>query len=193
MKPLIGVLYRDSISSSKQPVSIVYNDIITSVLKSNGTPIGISPQYIDNYLNICNGFIIQGGDDISNYSLTAIKKIININKPILGICLGMQEMATIYNSSIKDFPNHKDENLLHEVIIKKNSLLYKILNTDKIIVNSRHKSAIDKTSLQVSSRSLDNIIESIENPNLNFFLGIQWHPENIYERFVTLLIIRLFK
>ena len=56
-----------------------------------------------------------------------------------------------------------------------------ILKKDKILVNSRHKSAIKKTNYRVSSISKDNIIESIEIPNHKFFLGLQWHPENLYD------------
>ena len=35
--------------------------------------------------------------------------------------------------------------------------------------------------LVVSAYSSDNIIEAVEIPNLNFVLGIQWHPEYIMD------------
>ena len=47
--------------------------------------------------------------------------------------------------------------------------------------NSYCKSIINKTNLYVSGISFDNYIEAIEDNNKRFFLGIQWHPENMYD------------
>ena len=60
-------------------------------------------------------------------------------------------------------------------------MFYNIVGKDKILVNSRHKSAIKDTKYIVSGRSEDGIIEAIEVPEYKFFLGLQWHPENIYD------------
>ena len=179
MKPIIGIISREYLSATNKKINIIYDDIINSIIKSGGIPIGIPiNKDITNYLNICNGFIFQGGDDINNHNLKTIKILKDKNIPILGICLGMQEM--FYQNNLIDIPNHHI-NILHEINIKKDTLLYKILGKDKILVNSRHKSAIKKTNYQVSSISKDNIIESIEIPNHKFFLGLQWHPENLYD------------
>ena len=177
-KPIIGIISRDYYSSTNKKINIIYNDIITSVINSNGIPIGIpSNESINDYLNICNGFILQGGDDINNNNLEIINILKESNIPTLGICLGMQEM--FYDNNLIDINNHQI-NSLHEINIIKNTLLYKILKKDKILVNSRHKSSIDKSNYIVSSISKDNIIESLELPNHKFFLGLQWHPENLY-------------
>jgi putative glutamine amidotransferase len=79
-----------------------------------------------------------------------------------------------------DIKNHH-LNSLHEIRIKKNTLLYKILKKEKILVNSRHRSSIKNTKYKVSSISKDNVIESIEDSNQKFYIGIQWHPENLYD------------
>lgn len=178
MKPIIGIISREYYSATNKKINIIYNDIISSVIKSKGIPIGIPHnEDISNYLNICDGFILQGGDDINKHNLKTIKILKEKNIPTLGICLGMQEMY--YEHNLKDIPNHHI-NSLHEVNIIKNTLLYKILKKDKILVNSRHNSAINKTNYLVSSISSNNVIESIEDPKQTFFLGIQWHPENLY-------------
>ena len=179
MKPVIGIISRDYYSETNKKINTIYNDIIYSVIKSKGIPVGI-PSYEDitPYLNVCKGFIFQGGDDINKHNLKTIKILKEKNIPTLGICLGMQEM--FYNHNLIDIPNHKN-NSLHEIKITKNTLLHKIINKDKILVNSRHQSAIKNTEYLVSSISRDNIIESIEDPNRLFFLGIQWHPENLYK------------
>ena len=179
MKPIIGIIYRDSLSESNKKINIIYEDISKCIINSGGIPIGISNKYIDNYFNICNGFILQGGSDIDPNNLEVITKIKEKNIPLLGICLGMQEIGISYNGIDIDIDNHL--NTYHNIIIDKDSLLYKILNTNKIKVNSRHKSSIINSNLSTSSKSLDNINESFEDKNKLFLLGVQWHPENTYQ------------
>ena len=180
MSPLIGIIMRNSISEEQHQIATVYEDIIDAVLKSGGVPIGIPNKDIAKYISICSGFIVQGGDDIANDDLIAIKLIKEKNIPILGICLGMQEMAYLANGEIYDINNHKIEDM-HEIEIVKDSLLYRILGCEKTMVNSRHKSAVKNTNLKISATSPDGIIEAVEDSNNTFFLGLQWHPENMYE------------
>ena len=179
MKPLIGIIMRSDITSNKNNVNIAYTDIINAIFKSGGIPIGIPENKIDRYLDICKGFIFQGGSDINDTNLNIIKLLKEKNIPVLGICLGMQEMGISFNGKLNDINNHKNDKL-HEITIKKDSLLYKILGCTKTQVNSRHKSALIETNLQISALSNDNIIEAIESKDHKFFLGVQWHPENMY-------------
>ncbi|MBQ2873486.1 MAG: gamma-glutamyl-gamma-aminobutyrate hydrolase family protein [Bacilli bacterium] len=177
MKPIIGIISRNYYSKTNKKINIVYDDIISSVIKSKGIPIGIpSKEDIYKYLDICNGFILQGGDDIDKHNLKTLKILKEKNIPVLGICLGMQEM--FYKNNLIDIPNHHI-NSLHEININKNSLLYKIIKKDKILVNSRHKSVIINTNRLISAKNKE-IIEAIEDSSKKFYLGVQWHPENLY-------------
>lgn len=180
MKPIIGIIGRKNYSETNQKIEITYEDIKIAVIKSKGIPISISIDNIEIFLDICQGFIFQGGDDPDKTNLKILKFLQKKNKKVLGICLGMQEMAITNSGKLIDISNHKI-NILHEINITKDSLLYKILKKEKILVNSRHKEAVLKTKLKVSSTSKDNVIESIEDPKLDFFLGVQWHPENLYD------------
>lgn len=181
MKPIIGIIMRSSVSESNLPIKYIYDDVSYAIYKSGGIPIGIDPKYIDNYLKICQGFIIPGGNEVVENDLLAIKKITEADIPLLGICLGMQEVAYLNSGTITDIINHKIEGL-HEIIIKHDSLLYKILGCEKTLVNSRHKSAIVSTRLTVSAISYDNVIEAVEDKSKKFLLGIEWHPENMYDK-----------
>lgn len=178
MKPIIGIISRKYLSESKKEIDIVYKDIYKSILKSGGIPIGIPNEVnIKDYLKICNGIILQGGDDIEKFNLETIKILKEQQIPTLGICLGMQEM--FYENNDINIDNH--QNTIHLINIEKNTLLHKIIKKDQILVNSRHKSALSNSKYLVSSKSLDNIAESLEDNAQNFFLGLQWHPENLYD------------
>ena len=81
----------------------------------------------------------------------------------------------------------------HNVTIKPDTLLYSIfthnnisLRVDEpktISVNSFHHQAIKGLAKDflVSAQSSDGIIEAIEHKSLPFFVGIQWHPELMWE------------
>jgi putative glutamine amidotransferase len=90
----------------------------------------------------------------------------------------MQEMFN--EDNLIDIKNHYINNL-HEVIILKNTLLHNIIKKEKILVNSRHNSSIKNTEYTINAKSKDKIIEALELKNHKFYLGLQWHPENLYD------------
>lgn len=181
IKPIIGIITRSMISKENHNINIVYEDIVNALDINGALSIGITLN--NNYkelINLCDGIIFQGGDDFEKYDLDALKYIYEINKPVLGICLGMQLMGILFNGTMIDIENHKKKlDYVHEVKIKRNSILYNIFKSDIIKVNSRHKSIIKKTNLNVVGISNDGYIEAIEDINKEFFIGVQWHPENM--------------
>ncbi len=71
---------------------------------------------------------------------------------------------------------------LHDVILKDNSLIKKILKKDIIQVSSNHSYTIDELAENVIVRSVapDDVPESIELNNYpKFVLGVQWHPKTL--------------
>lgn len=180
-KPIIGIITRESNSIENHKINIIYDNIVKAVINNDGLPIGLT--LYDNYkelINICDGIIFQGGDDFEKYDLDALKYVHKIDKPVLGICLGMQLMGVLFNGEMIDINNHKKKlNYAHEVKIKRNSKLYNILKSDIIKVNSRHKSIIKKTNLDIVGISQDGYIEAIEDKSKKFFVGVQWHPETM--------------
>lgn len=180
-KPIIGIVTRNSISEENHNINIIYEDIVNSIINNKGIPIGI-PLNSDykQLINICDGIIFQGGDDFEKYDLDALKYIYDINKPVLGICLGMQLMGMLFNGVMKDIKNHKKNlNYAHEIKVKRNSKLYNIFKSDIIKVNSRHKSIIKNTNLNIVGISNDGYIEAVEAIDKIFFIGVQWHPETM--------------
>jgi putative glutamine amidotransferase len=132
---------------------------------------------------MCDGIILQGGTDIYNYDLDAIKYIDKNNIPVLGICLGMQSLAVSKKGELDFIDNHKrgDITIAHNVNIDKFSKLYSIIKKEKIEVNSRHKEVVKNPGkYKVVGYDDENNIEALEDPNKDFCIGVQWHPEDLF-------------
>lgn len=176
---------------SGNEIMCVYNDLKNSVINSGGVPIGIMPitesfddfdEQIYKIIDICDGVILQGGDDFYNYDLEIVKYLYEKDIPTLGICLGMQLMGSIFGGNLEKVTKHKykDKKYVHKVYVDKKSKIYDILKNEVINVNSRHISVLTNTTLDVVGLSNDNVIEAIEDKNKKFFIGVQWHPESMY-------------
>lgn len=190
---MIGRSNNDRITFNKEIIDIIINN--------NYIPLGIIVDFNNNStlefnkikpsLDMCSGFILQGGSDFYDIDIKITKYLYEINKPTLGICLGMQTMAMAFNGIMMDINDHnKKDKYVHEIIIDKNSKLYEIIKKDKIKVNSRHNSYIYNTSLQISAKN--DIIEAIEDRNKLFFIGVQWHPESIITDNNSILLFKSF-
>lgn len=193
MKPVIGIVVREGENESHKDVWYIYDHIAKALIDRGSILIGIIPPHREEFsksekeellymLEKCDGIIGQGGDFFYPYDLEIIKIAKEKNIPYLGICLSMQAMSTLEGGMIKDFEDEKHASSLsyvHDVYIDKNSKLYEIIGKEKISVNSRHHSYIARTNLDICAISDDQIIEAVEDKNLKFFMGIQWHPEDM--------------
>jgi putative glutamine amidotransferase len=116
--------------------------------------------------------------------------------PVLGICGGMQAMNVAFGGNLyQDVPSqvakplkHRQPSsatkLSHSVTVTSGSLLRRIVRTVTMRVNSSHHQAVKQVaaSLIASAIAPDGVVEAIESPHHRFFLGIQWHPEFLFER-----------
>lgn len=139
-------------------------------------------EKVKNIIDMCDGIVFPGGINYCSLDCEIMKYCHVIDKPTLGLCLGMQIMGITFDGCIKclNSENHNnEEKYVHNVKINKDSKLYKILQTDEIKVNSRHDKVVEKTSLMCSAISEDGMIEAIEDKSKKFFIGFQWHPESL--------------
>ena len=145
---------------------------------------------IDYYLNMVDGVIFPGGHKVTPFDKYILNRCVELDKKVLGICLGMQLISS-YNKEFKTYLNNtyidhdqEDDNILtHKVLINKESKLYEIIGLEEILVNSYHDYHIEDITddLSVSALSEDGFIEGVEIPSKTFIMGIQWHPEISYE------------
>ena len=112
--------------------------------------------------------------------------------PTLGICLGVQVMnvaaggtliqdiASAVESEI-DHASEPSDRHRHEVLVESGTRLAGILGAGELNVNSSHHQAIGKVAdgLRVTAHAPDGIIEGLEDPSHPFYVGVQWHPEDM--------------
>lgn len=160
----------------------------------------VSKKNLDEICNMCDGLIVTGSPNdvhpkyygekpIKEYKFDEydlVKNIVelfnNANKPILGICAGIQEINVIFGGTLnQDIPNHnlKDQSK-HNINIQTNSFLYDVYKSEHIKVNSYHKQSIKNIALgfNITAISDDGTIEGIEKENI---VAVQWHPEVLYD------------
>lgn len=198
MKKTIGIILRENTSEYKEiPLYACRRDVIQFLKKYDINIVGIPIVFenknefekIKEIIDFCDGIISPGGSKIYDIDYQIIEYLHQIDKPTLGICLGMQIMGKLFNGKVRtkveDGKHCSEEEYVHNIIIKKDSLLYKIIGEEKIKVNSRHMRQIPYTNLDCVAYSEDNVLEAIEDKNKKFFMGIQWHPESLMEDVYT--------
>ncbi len=112
--------------------------------------------------------------------------------PILGICLGLQIMNVAAGGTlIQDINSYIDTDIPHEslpenrarhdVLVEKGTHLASLLPETEFNVNSSHHQAVKDVGagLRVTAHAPDGVIEGVEDARHPFYIGVQWHPEDM--------------
>jgi len=113
--------------------------------------------------------------------------------PILGICLGCQLMNVHRGGSLiqflPDVPRpgqleHRKVNGIvrrHPIHLEEESILARAIGSTVLVGNTYHKRAVNRPGrgMRVTGRAPDGVVEAIEDPSFDLFVGVQWHPERI--------------
>lgn len=189
-----------------------------AIAQAGGIPV-ILPAYDDlslvkEAIDRLDGIVLSGGGDVdpAQYSQRATGHLGSVtprrdavelaiaryviretNKPLLGICRGIQVMNVAMGGSLHiDLPDdgklahsltmYPRYMTTHEVDIAENTHLAQIMGAGTNRVNSFHHQAVKDLAdgFVVSARSVpDDVIEAIEIPGDRFVVGVQWHPEEL--------------
>lgn len=128
--------------------------------------------------------------------LAVTEYMLNRDKPLLGICRGAQILnvamgGTVYQDLEKEggFENHFGGEKYprnagwHKVSLAQDSALYRIFEAEEIMVNSFHHQAVRDVGqgVKIAAVSSDGVSEAIEVKNRKFAIGVQWHPEMMFD------------
>lgn len=216
MKSIIGILAnveeKEFLPNSYMKQYSLNSSYVEAVRKSGGLPIILpiaNNENIEEYISLIDGLLLVGGRDVNpilyNEELTDktrpvifekdksdilyVKEMLKQNKPILGICRGMQIINVALGGSLcqdlnmcgldnnEHFKLKQPYDEIHLVEIKENTILHNLFGNE-IKVNSIHHQSVKKLGqdLIISAHAKDGTIEAIESKNENI-LAIQWHPE----------------
>lgn len=190
-------------------------------------PLDASEEDLKQLSQELDGFLFTGGPDVHPFlfgeetqehcgnvsqardqlELSLLPLIMNLKKPVLGICRGIQVLNIALGGNIwqdipscitRDYPLAHSQPFhydmpCHTVSLTEGSLLAQISGSSSIKVNSMHHQAVRDIApgLVASAYSLDHLIEALEMPGYPFFIGVQWHPEYLWEKNAEAL--RLFE
>lgn len=164
-KVKIGILPSSRLFENDNPYDDRYvfiNNYSKKIYESGGVPVGIllSDNELDySSLEMCDGFLICGGNIMQPYLFKTIDYAIKYNKPILGICLGMQAIGLysyLEQNLLKQKLKVTYENILSEYEKIKEQKVYflkpieghykSIITRDKYLQN-KHNVKINRNSV----------------------------------------------
>ncbi len=166
-----------------------------------------------------DALVIGGGDDIGvehyggdirkqvkvdadrdRLEIDWIRRALNGEAPLLGICRGAQLINVVLGGSLhQDIRNlrkltYNRPGLLptKQVILEPGSLFVGICGKSRLRVNSLHHQAIRDPArgLKLVGRDLDGIVQAVESDGGRSILGVQWHPEYLFYLPAQLAIFR---
>jgi len=158
-------------------------------------------------VSVLDGLVLAGGADIdpARYAATPHPQTAGIRPtrdagelvllaaaverdlPILGVCRGMQLMAVAAGGSLHqhmpDVVGSEEHRPgvgvygAHDARFAAGSLAARIVGENLKVNSYHHQGVADPGTLTVTGWASDDTIESLEDPERSFYLGVQWHPE----------------
>lgn len=124
-----------------------------------------------------------------------ISESVELDRPVLGICRGFQEIAVAYGATLRrdlgqptrEQIHHTEPGLPladmfaleHRVDLALGGILNRTMGAASITVNSAHFQGVSElgAKLAVEATSHDGVIEGIRPASGERVLAVQWHPE----------------
>ena len=126
---------------------------------------------------------------------TLVREAAARDLPTFGICRGAQIMNAALGGTLwQDLPTQAPSDIVHRqerpydrpvhpVTVAEGTLLADILGPGVHPVNSLHHQAICRVAepLEIAAAAPDGLTEAVFLPGKQFFLGVQWHPEFLFD------------
>lgn len=149
----------------------------------------VDPKYFGAELDGANPDSIDHLRDELELHLT--RRALFMDMPIFGICRGCQVLNVAAGGGmVQHFDGHRsstEKPVVHDVLIEAGSRLFQIVGAERLLTNTYHHQGIDQATLAPILRSAGTaesdpwLLEAFESPIHTWVIGVQWHPERLFE------------
>jgi len=160
--------------------------------------LGINTKIISNNTPVekvnTDSLVLSGGAlsmSVSDYEKTNLANYLEMDIPILGICFGMQFIASYFGGKVGKAEVPEYGPVLIK-IISKDRLFSEV--PDEFIAWENHSDEVKKTNLEIIASSDNCKVQAIKKPD-SLIYGVQFHPEvndthfgrKIFENFIDIV------
>ena len=215
-KPIIGLI---PLYDEKKESYWMLPGYMQGIEKAGGIAVMLPLTEDENTLNTLlekiDGLLLTGGHDVSpslygeerldvcaetcperdNMEKYIAIAAIKADKPILGICRGLQLLnallgGTLYQDLPTQFPSdicHRQkppyDKPAHRVSLEEGTPLYTLFGKASLNVNSCHHQGIKDLAPRLKAMAFapDGLTEAVYMPDKKFVWAVQWHPEFAYK------------
>jgi putative glutamine amidotransferase len=212
MKPVVGItVCIDPGQRMKPGADYLYlrRAYAEAVASQGATPVLLSPEAAaPDCVSLCQALVISGGGDLPRsfaelsqeaplgevehrdrvaWERELLDGFVRAQKPVLGVCYGMQLMnlhfgGSLYRSVTQEVlgvTSHggQGEYVQHEVSrVEASTVLARL--PAKFMTNSSHGQAVRDVApgFAITAKAADGVTEAIEDAKRQLF-GVEWHPE----------------
>ncbi|WP_433084367.1 gamma-glutamyl-gamma-aminobutyrate hydrolase family protein [Dactylosporangium sp. CA-052675] len=211
-RPLIGITAYAEVArwgAWDTRAVLVPEAYVRMVRQAGARPVVLPPDDADDAKDLVgrlDALVLAGGADIepAHYGasphpatrtrpdrdageLAVLTAALEADRPVLGICRGMELLAVAYGGSLHQHLPDLLGNSRHQPAVgvygahparfAPGSCAARVFG-EAGEVNSYHHQAVDSPgALTVTGWADDGVIEALEDPARRFVLGVQWHPE----------------
>ena len=147
----------------------------------------------------CSGLLLPGGGDIAPWrygaqnagslppdpeqdwaELTLTERFASANKPILGICRGLQIINVFFGGTLlQDIPGHRSMDGIDRFHRVWTEPRFRCLLPERIVNSSHHQAVLSiGAGLRGIQWAPDGTVEALVHSSLPI-LAVQWHPERM--------------
>jgi putative glutamine amidotransferase len=195
--PRVAVLLDENTSSGGTRYEAA-KGYFQSVSRAGGAPFGVpyDPAMVELVVADFDALLTPGGryampadwyageaapsprSDRLQVEIGLLRGFLAADKPVLGLCAGMQVLAALHGAKLTaQVPDHNERGRLHDVRVAPGSRLAGLVG-ERLSVNTFHNEAVvEPGAATACAWSDDGVIEGVELPRHRFAIGVQWHQE----------------
>lgn len=190
--------------------SVQCNNYFAAVTAAGGEVVPIDAYAVEPDIGLIiggvEGLLISGGVDLQpfyyheenvacgtldpvldDFEMKAMSEAVKQNKPVLGICRGMQLINVFFGGSLYQnifccefHKRYENKDRVHRTKVESGTFLEQVYGKTEIAVNSAHHQAVKVLAddLVPAQYSNEGILEAFYHKDKPIF-AVQWHPERM--------------